>query len=105
MTSLAQKVLGAMPDPNLPGVANNYSVLQEFNNGTDKAGGKVDLELMKYARKVLGKARLLYQLAKAAKGQPDGVVRDVIYPAVGEKTLEDIIRETEAAENYEHRVK
>ncbi len=70
-----------------------------------RAEGKVDLELMKYARKVLGKARLLYQLAKAAKGQPDGVVRDVIYPAVGEKTLEDIIREAEAAENYEHRVK
>jgi len=29
------------------------------------------------------------------------VVRDVIYPAVGEKTLEDIICEAEAAENYE----
>lgn len=70
-----------------------------------RAEGKVDLELMKYARKVLGKARLLYQLAKAATGQPDGVVRDVIYPAVSEKTLEDIIREAEAAENYEHRVK
>ena len=52
-----------------------------------RAEGEVDLELMKYARKVLGKARLLYQLAKAAKGQPYGVVREVIYPAVGEKTL------------------
>jgi hypothetical protein len=70
-----------------------------------RAETRVDLELMKYASKVLGKARLLYQLAKAAKGQPDGLVRDVIYPAVGEKTLEDIIGEAEAAENYEHRVK
>jgi hypothetical protein len=70
-----------------------------------RAETKVELELMKYATKVLGKARLLYQLAKAAKGQPDGVVRDVIYPVVGEKTLEDIIHEAEAAENYEHRVK
>ena len=32
------------------------------------AEARVELELMKYARKVLGKARLLYQLAKAAKG-------------------------------------
>ena len=70
-----------------------------------RAETKVELELMKYATKVLGKTRLLYQLAKAAKGQPDGVVRDVIYPVVGEKTLEDIIHEAEAAENYEHRVK
>jgi TnpA family transposase len=70
-----------------------------------RAEGKVDLELMKYAKKVLGKAKLLYQLARAAKGHPDGVVKDVIYPAVGEKTLEDIIHEAEAAENYEHRVK
>jgi hypothetical protein len=67
-----------------------------------RAEVKVDLELMKYARKVLGKARLLYQLAKAAKGQPEGVVRDVIYPAVGENTLDDIICEAEAADNYEH---
>ena len=64
------------------------------------AEARVELELMKYTRKVLGKAGLLYQLAKAAKGQPDGVVRDVIYPAVGEQTLEDIC-EAEAAENYE----
>jgi TnpA family transposase len=70
-----------------------------------RAETKVELELMKYATKVLGKARLLYQVAKAARGQPDGVVRDVIYPVVGEKTLEDIIHEAEAAENYEHRVK
>jgi hypothetical protein len=54
-----------------------------------RAETKVDLELMKYASKVLGKARLLYQLAKAAKARPDGLVRDVIYPAVGEKALED----------------
>jgi hypothetical protein len=32
------------------------------------AEARVELELMKYARKVQGKARLLYQLAKAAKG-------------------------------------
>jgi TnpA family transposase len=70
-----------------------------------RAETKVELELMKYATKVLGKAGLLYQLAKAAKARPDGLVRDVIYPAVGEKTLEDIISEAEAAETYEHRVK
>jgi hypothetical protein len=69
-----------------------------------RAETRVELELMKYSTRVLGKARLLYQLAKAAKARPDDLVRDVIYPAVGEKTLEDIICEAEAADNYEHRV-
>ena len=70
-----------------------------------RAEEKVEIELMKYAKKVMGKAKLLYKLAKAAKGQPDGLVRNVIYPIVSETTLEDLIRETETGENHEHQVK
>jgi hypothetical protein len=70
-----------------------------------RAEEKVDIELLKDAKEVVGKARLLYKLAKAAKAQPDGIVRDVIYPAVGEKTLEELIQEVEAAEKHERQVK
>ena len=70
-----------------------------------RAEERVESELMKYAMKVMGKAKLLYKLAKAAKGQPDGVVKEVIFPAVGEDTLDALIHEAEAAEKYEHRVK
>jgi hypothetical protein len=52
-----------------------------------RAEEKVDIELLKYAKKVVGKARLLYKLAKAAKAQPDGIVRDVICPAVAARRL------------------
>ena len=45
MTAFARKVLGGLPGPNLPGTANNYSILQAFTNDTDKAGGKVDLQV------------------------------------------------------------
>jgi hypothetical protein len=45
MTAFARKVLGGLPPPNLPGAANNYSTLQELTNETDKAGGKLDLQL------------------------------------------------------------
>jgi TnpA family transposase len=69
-----------------------------------RAEEKVDSELRKYAKQVIGKAKLLYKLAKAAKGQPDGVVRAVIYPAVDEQTLEEIIQEAEAADQHEHQV-
>jgi Carboxypeptidase regulatory-like domain/TonB-dependent Receptor Plug Domain/TonB dependent receptor-like, beta-barrel len=45
MTAFARKVLSGLPAPNLPGNANNYSILQAFTNKTDKAGGKIDLQL------------------------------------------------------------
>ena len=70
-----------------------------------KAEEKVDIELLKFAKKIVGKARLLYKLAKAAKEQPDGLVKDVIYPAVGEKTLDQLIEEVEAVEKHEQQVK
>ena len=45
MTTFARKVLGGLPAPNVAGTANNYSSLQEFTNDTDKAGGKVDVQV------------------------------------------------------------
>ena len=44
MTAFARQVLGQLPAPNLAGAANNYSILQEFTNDTNKAGGKVDFQ-------------------------------------------------------------
>ena len=43
MTSFARSVLGQLPDPNVAGAANNYSILQDFTNHSNKAGGKLDL--------------------------------------------------------------
>jgi len=45
MTAFARKVLSGLPAPNLSTAANNYSILQAFTNQTDKAGGKVDLQV------------------------------------------------------------
>jgi Carboxypeptidase regulatory-like domain/TonB-dependent Receptor Plug Domain/TonB dependent receptor len=45
MTAFARQVLGGLPAPNVAGTANNYSILQDFTNDTDKAGGKVDLQI------------------------------------------------------------
>jgi hypothetical protein len=66
MTTFAQKVLGGLPDPNVPNPlnlvapANNYSVLQQFTNESNKGGGKVDVRLSpsvgvfgRYGRRVL----------------------------------------------------
>jgi hypothetical protein len=45
MTAFAKSVLGGLPAPNLAGAANNYSIAQDFTNDTDKAGGKIDLQV------------------------------------------------------------
>ena len=38
-------MLGGLPAPNVAGAANNYSIAQDFTNDTDKAGGKIDLQI------------------------------------------------------------
>ena len=45
MTSFARKVLSGLPDTNLQTATNNYTLLQEFTADSDKAGGKVDVQL------------------------------------------------------------
>jgi hypothetical protein len=58
-----------------------------------RAERKVVRALLEDLRKVHGKATLLYRIAEAAIGNPDGIVKEVLYPLVGEETLRDLVRE------------
>lgn len=58
-----------------------------------RAEKKVISEVIDEFKKVRGKDQLLYKIVSAAWEQPDGIVRDVIFPVVGENTIRDIIRE------------
>ena len=44
MTSFARKVLNGLPDPTLPGTANNYAVQRFSRSPSNKGSGKVDLQ-------------------------------------------------------------
>ena len=57
---------------------------------------KVVKALLHDLRKVHGKTTLLFRVAEAAVDNPDGVVRNVVYPVVGEQTLRDLVREFKA---------
>jgi TnpA family transposase len=61
-----------------------------------RAEHRVEKELLEDLKRVGGKQALLYRMAGAAVGNPDGSVRDVIYPTVGEQTLHDLVREAKA---------
>jgi TnpA family transposase len=61
-----------------------------------RAERKVERELLEDLRRVTGKQNLLFELADATLAQPDGVVREVVFPVVSEQTLNDIVKEWKA---------
>lgn len=70
-----------------------------------RAEDKVDTELLQHLRKVAGKTKLLYTLAKVCQQHPNGVVQEVIYPVVGQQTIDDLVKEAEADSAYDARVR
>jgi hypothetical protein len=57
---------------------------------------KVERELLDDLKRVAGKQNLLFALAEATLAEPDGVVREVVFPVVGEQTLQDLVKEWKA---------
>lgn len=68
-------------------------LLQIVHRLGTKAETKVEKELLSDFKQVSGKTGLLFQLASAALDQPEGIVKDVLYPVVGEQTLIDLVKE------------
>jgi len=62
-----------------------------------KADRRVNEELLDDLKRVTGKTNLLFQLADASLTKPDGLVRDVVFPVVGEATLRDLVKEWKAS--------
>lgn len=61
-----------------------------------RAERKVERELLDDLKRVTGKQNLLFELADATLAKPDGVVREVVFPVVGEQTLHDLVKEWKA---------
>jgi hypothetical protein len=53
-----------------------------------RAERRVVEELLEEYRQVRGKTGIFFRVAEAAVGNPDGVVREVIFPVAGELTFE-----------------
>lgn len=80
-------------------------LLQTIHKIGVRAERKVEAQFLAEFRRVEGKTRLLFRLAEASLEQPDGIIREVLYPLVGEQTLRDLLKEhqsTNAA--YKRRV-
>ena len=62
-----------------------------------RAEHRVERELLEDLKRVSGKQNLLFEVAGAALEKPDGIVRDVVFPVVGEQTLRDLVSEAKAS--------
>lgn len=62
-----------------------------------RAEKKRDNELLKDLKRVDGKTQILFRLAEAAMENPDGTIRDVIFPVVKAETLRNLVSEKEAS--------
>jgi hypothetical protein len=61
-----------------------------------RAERKVEREPLEDIKRVSGKHNLLFEVADASLTHPDGIVREVVFPVVGEQTLRDLVREWQA---------
>jgi hypothetical protein len=61
-----------------------------------RAERKVERAMVGDFRRVHGKQGMLVRVAEASLGNPDGTVREVVFPVVAEKMLAEVVREARA---------
>lgn len=58
-----------------------------------RAERKVEKEILNDFRRVNGKNNILYQIADIAVNNPEGIIKQVLYPVISEKTLKALVKE------------
>jgi len=67
--------------------------LQLVRRVEKKADKSMEREIVKEIKKVYGKRRILFKVAKAVTTSPDGIVREVVFPVVGESVFKRLVDE------------
>jgi hypothetical protein len=70
-----------------------------------RAEEKVETAVLTHLKKVVGKTKVLSQLAHICQQHPRGVIQAVIYPVVGQRPIDDLVKEAEADSMSETRVR
>jgi TnpA family transposase len=73
------------------------TLVQTIERIDTTAQHRVEQELLADFKRVTGKTGLLFRVAEASVERPDGIVRDVVFPAVGgEHVLRELVKEYKA---------
>ena len=78
--------------------------LQVLSTTRLRAQKHIERELLGDYIRVDGKQRLLYRLAEAMWDHPDGLIRDILYPLVGEERLRSLVEEAKTKGTYHQSV-
>ncbi len=76
-------------------------IIRRIGNNAEK---RVERRILRDIKRVRGKGRILYDVAKVSIAKPNGTVSEVIYPVTGEETLQQIVAEYQAEGTYEQQV-
>lgn len=68
-------------------------LIQIIHRISVRAERKVEKEILNDLRRVSNKYGILFNTAQKAVDNPEGIIRDVIFPVVSEQTLKDLIKE------------
>ncbi|NOU21607.1 MAG: Tn3 family transposase [Methyloglobulus sp.] len=74
-------------------------LIQVVHNIGKRAENKIDKKLLEDLKLVHGKTGLLFKLAEVAVAQPEGIIKDVLYPKVSLETLKNLVKEYKASGN------
>ena len=69
-------------------------LLEMVHRISSRAEKRVEEKLRVDVRHVPGKNRLLFRIAETAVTNPDGTIRDVLFPVVSERTFRDLVAES-----------
>jgi hypothetical protein len=78
--------------------------IQVLNDIRLRAKQRVEQELLIDFIRVDGKQQLLFKLAEAMWDNPEGIIRDVLYPLIGKKRLKQLVEEAQQKATYRRSV-
>ncbi|MEO0887656.1 MAG: Tn3 family transposase [Cyanobacteria bacterium J06634_6] len=79
-------------------------LIQIIHRLSISAERRVERELIASFKRVNRKEALLLKIATESLKQPDGAVKDVVYPVAGPETLQALVDEQTAGETYQEKV-
>jgi TnpA family transposase len=79
-------------------------LIQVIHKIGKRSENKVNKRLITELKKVGGKQAILVDLAKVIVDNPDGVIKEVVYPVVKSETLQEIIKESQLTKGYKEQV-
>jgi hypothetical protein len=79
-------------------------LIQITHRITVRAERRVTADILTDFQQVRGKAGILFRIAVAALDNPDGAVRDVIFPVADEQTFQSLVKEQRAGATYQQRI-